>query len=181
MTKYNIGDKTELPISSGVTTVTAGSDSCSPSESNLCCWVGTTSTSCDSNNGGYSGCTRTVCDWRAANKICESLNYQAKTWRLPTSDEWSLIGAQLDSISIGQGSEGLMLCDYSAGYSSARCTSAKRCSGSSFGNCHPYYVWSGTSSGSSNAYSYYLAGGVWFGPYSNSVAYAFSVRCISDL
>jgi len=170
-----------LPIASGVTIASAGSDSCTPSESNLCCWMGTTTTDCDSNNGGYSGCTRTVCDWRAAKKICESLNYQGKIWRLPTSGEWSLIGAQLDSISIGQGNEGLMLCDSSADYDSARCEPAERCSGSYNGRCLPYVVWSGASSGSSYAYHYYLSSGFWEGPDSLSVAYAFSVRCISKL
>jgi len=120
MTKYNIGDKTELPIASVVTAVAAGS-ACSSSATKYCCWQGITASTCDSLNGGYSGCTRTVCDWRAGNENCSKLTYLGKTWRLPTSEEWLSIKQQISSISIGQGIDGLMLCDYYSGYSSAVC------------------------------------------------------------
>jgi len=179
VTKYNIGDVSGLNLpTSDLTIVQAGSGSCSPSATNLCCWMGTTTTLCDSNNGGYSGCTRTVCDWRAANKICENLTYLGKKWQLPTSDEWSLIGAQINSLSIGQGSEGLMLCDNNPGYSSALCSSAQRCSGSYNDYCNPYDMWSGTSSGSSMARDYYLSSGSLRSAL-GFVSDALSVRCIS--
>jgi len=95
-----------------------------PSTTKFCCWSGTTSTECNSNNGSYSGCTRTVCDWRAANEYCSKLTYLGKFWRLPTSNEWASIGTKLSNISIEKGTEGIMLCDHRSGYSSARCNGA---------------------------------------------------------
>ena len=73
MTKYNIGDKNELPIPSSVKVVAPGT-SCTSSGTSMCCWSGgKTAGSCNSANGDYSGCNRTMCDWRAANESCSKL------------------------------------------------------------------------------------------------------------
>ena len=62
ITKYNIGDIAGLDLpASGITVVNAGLG-CNSSETQFCCFSGTTSTKCNSNNGSYSGCGRTVCD-----------------------------------------------------------------------------------------------------------------------
>jgi len=174
VTKYNIGDVSDFPLS-GVNVVNTGGSSCSPSSTNLCCWKGTTGANCDSNNGGYSGCYRTVCDYWAANKVCQNLTYQGKTWRLPTSSEWQSIGSQITSVSAGQGSAGLMLCDYNANTSSARCTTTTTCNGAYKTKCNPYDVWS-----SSSGVYYNLTGNKLYGPYSDRNTYAYSVRCISE-
>ncbi len=76
MTKYNIVDKNELPIPNTIQTVAPGS-SCTSSGTNMCCWSGGSTTEvCNNINGDYSGCNRTVCDWRAAHEGCSKLTYQ---------------------------------------------------------------------------------------------------------
>jgi len=50
------------------------------------CWQGNTSGENCNNITGYSGCNRTVCNWYAANKICET-NFM----KLPTDDEFKTI------------------------------------------------------------------------------------------
>jgi len=179
MTKYNMGDNTTFALPSGITIATAGSTSCTPSESNFCCWQGTTSTSCDASNGGYSGCNRTVCDWRAANNACEKLEYMGKAWRLPTSNEWASIGNQLNDIQFNKGAEGLMLCDSTTGYSSAGCMYASRCSGSADSKCYPYVVW-GTDETKTSQIDYLLhTAGNLSGPYEGGLNNAYSARCIA--
>ena len=181
VTKYNMGDNTDttIPTSAGVTVVatgkTCGSDS---NYSTKCCWKGGTSgTKCDSANGSYSGCNRTVCNWAAANAICANYKQGGKTWRLPTSSEllnWS-------TYSKTKGNNGLMLCDNYSDYLSAYCNSFNSCPGSNFGDCHPYYVWSGTIQNSTRAYSYYLRKGSWDSPNYIFRTSAFSVRCVTEI
>ena len=56
------------------------------------------------------------------------------------------------------GDNGLMFCDSSANYNSARCLNAEVCPGSYDGNCNPRYLWSGTLNGSTNVNRYLQSG-----------------------
>ncbi len=174
VTQYNMGDKTEFPVNvSGVSVVSTRTD-CS---ANACCWQGQTA-ACDSINGGYSGCNRTVCTHYAAEIICNSLNYYGLSWRLPTKDE--LAGFSPTTYSINIGTSGLMLCDYLSGYGSVQCLTYLGCNGSYNGGCFPYIVWSSTLYSSSGAYRYELNSGSW-SQYYNDRRFPFSVRCVSPI
>ena len=177
ITKRNMGDSTALKIPSGVTVANVN-QTCNSNSLNKCCWKGATSgVDCDNNGGGaYSGCNRTVCDWWAADYICKNFTAGGRTWRLATTSEMSNWGTN----SIGKGVNGLQLCDYWSGYSSAYCHNSYSCPGSLNDNCYPYYVWSGTVTGSSRAYNYYLNSGGW----SQNNGYrtsARSVRCVAEV
>jgi len=177
ITRKNMGDASvlQIPPLAGVSSVTAGSDYCH-SSSTKCCWQGKTAGSCTNTtdvNGSYLGCNRTVCNWEAANAICANYNYGGKSWRLPTTAEMY----EWVYSSIGLKDNGLELCDSHSGYSSVQCGTAYRCSGSYDGNCNPNNVWSGTVSGSLQAFNYNLNTGKWNGPGANIRSNAFSVRC----
>ncbi len=176
VTRRNMGDSTTLTIPSNITIAKANQNSCN-SNSQKCCWQGNTSgTYCDNENGGeYSGCNRTVCNWSAANYICNNFNYGNKTWRLPTISEminWPIY-------SIGTGKNGLQLCEYYAGFSSTRCGNTSYCKGAMNKYCIPNEVWS-YSSTNSNRYKASLSRGIWetfeYATYS-----AGSVRCVTNL
>ena len=177
VTRKNMGDSSTLPIPSGVTVANTG-QTCNSSGSNKCCWRGTTSgTSCNNDGGGaYSGCDRTVCDWYAADYICKNFTAGGRTWRLATTSEMSNWGAN----SKGLGVNGLQLCEYSSGYSSAYCNYSYFCPGSYNDSCYPNSVWSGTVNGLSYAYYYYLNRGSWI-QNGHSRTGAFSVRCVTKL
>ena len=177
ITKKNMGNGTSLTIPSGVNVVNTGT-TCSPSASNFCCWQGATSGTTCNNNGGepYSGCDRTVCDWYAADYICKNFTAGGRTWRLATSSEMSNWGTN----SIGLGVNGLQLCDYYSGYSSAYCHDSSSCPGAYGDWCFPHRVWSGTVRGSYYAYYYNLSSGGW-NQYSYHRTYAFSVRCVAEM
>ena len=181
VTKYNVGDTNGPTIASSTTTVTAGSGSCSVNE---CCWRGTTAGNCTASGSwsghstSYSGCTRTVCTWAAANASCQSWapnGTSAGNWRLPTKSEMIGWANNIERVSAYLGSDGLQLCDHGpSSYGSVRCSIYNyRCSGASNGNCYPYRVWS-----SPSGYGFYLGNGSFYGPYSNSARYAFSARCV---
>ena len=138
ITKKNMGDSDGLPVKvEGVNVVSTGV-TCNSSSPNPCCWKGETASPCDSANGDYSGCSRTVCDHYAADKICSSFNAGGYTWRLATTDEM----ADWDKYSKGLGNNGLQLCDIHSGYLSVQCNGTISCPGSSYSDCLPYYVWS---------------------------------------
>ena len=177
VTQYNMGDKTEFPVNvSGVKVVSTGTN-CS---ANACCWQGKTGDPCDSNNGDYSGCNRTVCTYYAAKIICNNLNYGGRSWRLPTRDEIPLFFPSTYSINIG--TSGLMLCDDEPGYGSAQCSGHNVCSGSYTGKCYAREVWSSTTliDDSSRAWGWFLSDGEWAGN-KMSKRQAYSVRCVSEL
>ena len=181
LTKYNIGDIAGLNLpSSGITLVSVGS-ACSYS----CCFVGATGSpaKCNSNNGSYSGCKRTVCDWRAASKICSSLTYLNKTWNLPTSNQWTLISQQMDSISTGQGDNGIMLCDYYVGSTSiTSCPFEMYNMGNNvYYYMYPHDVWSNDAAGDAVAYAFRQTNGALSGPTLRGKDMRFSVRCIAPL
>ncbi len=117
VTKYNVGDTNGPTIASSVKTVTAGGSSCSANE---CCWKGTTSSNCIASGSwsghttSYSGCTRTVCNWNAANASCQSWapnGTSAGDWRLPTQNEMKGWANNIQRVSTYLGSDGLQLCD----------------------------------------------------------------------
>ncbi len=177
ITKKNMGDGDKLAIPSGVKVVNT-SQTCNPSGSNKCCWKGKTASSCNNDNGGgYSGCTRTVCDWYAADYICKNFKAGGYTWRLVTTSEMS----NWANNSKGKGVNGLQLCDNLSGYSSARCDGTSSCPGSSENWCYPNHVWSGTVNGSSFAYGYDLGSGGWYQNNYYARTLAFSVRCVAQM
>ena len=190
MTKYNLGPDAlqagmadygagSFALPTTVKKVMAGSGTCD-SDNEKCCWVGVTATSCDKANGRYSGCSRTVCNWNAAKEACSKLNYLGKTWRLPTKLELSDLTSQINTLSVGQGDNGLMLCDSSSGYSSALGVPALRCLGAEENRCYPPDLWSSDVSGVS-AYEFYLKDGIWMTPMLYHKRNAFSFRCVADL
>ena len=180
VTQYNLGDSTgdSAVLASAGVNVVAPSVACGASKdySTKCCWQGATSgTSCDAQNGYYSGCNRTVCNWAAANAICENYKKDGRTWRLPTSREISNWG----TYSIGLGDGGLMLCSNTAGYKSAYC-GEPTCKGAYKGQCYPNTVWSSTFVKDNYISRRYLDKGSWTSnsDYPNSCA--FSVRCVAN-
>ena len=173
VTQYNMGDDASFPLS-GVTTVSTNTYC---KGSSACCWKGTTSSICNSDNGGYSGCGRTVCTHPAAEIVCANLKYDDRTWRLPTSAELE----SFTSYSINKGASGLMLCDYYSGYGSAMCRKLdSACSGADYSLCNPSSVWSGTLYGNSSAFYNYLSQGFWSWKRYNR-SYARSARCVTEL
>ena len=183
VTKYNVGDTYGPTIARSTRTVTAGSGSSTADES---CWRGTTSmsNSCTASGrwGGhstsYSGCTRTVCTWYAANASCQSWapnGTSAGDWRLPTQNEMKGWANNIERVSAYLGSDGLQLCEVSPFYGSVKCPSTNRCSGAGSGHCYPYDVWS-----SPSRYYFSLSGGTFDGPRSGYAGNAYSARCVLD-
>jgi len=172
-----MGDSTMLPIPSTVNIAQVGNDYCY-AQSQKCCWKGNTAASghCNSENGGYDGCTRTVCSYDAAKEICSKFNYGGKTWRLPTSAEMKNWAYN----SIGLKENGLMLCDNYNGYSSAYCSPNWVCKGAYSNGCYGYLAWSGTLYDALNGFEHHLTASVWSGG-SYSFLGAFSVRCVTEM
>ena len=188
VTKYNVGDPNGPALASTVKAVTAGVSYCTAEE---CCWMGNTSNPCTSSgtwNGhstSYSGCTRTVCTWRAANSSCQAWTPSgtaAGSWKLPSNNEIKGWSKDISKLSTYLGSEGLQLCDYySSSSGSVRCGYYyNNCYGSGNADCNPNYIWTVTPYGSSYYYSYRLAYGVLEGPDYNSPRDAISARCVLE-
>ena len=188
VTKYNVGDPNGPALASTVKAVTAGVSYCTAEE---CCWMGNTSNLCTSSgtwNGhstSYSGCTRTVCTWRAANSSCQAWTPSgtaAGSWKLPSNNEIKGWSKDISKLSTYLGSEGLQLCDYySSSSGSVRCGYYyNNCYGSGNADCNPNYIWTVTPYGSSYYYSYRLAHGVLEGPDYNSPRDAISARCVLE-
>ena len=179
VTKYNVGDTNGPTIASSVTTVNAGGATCYANE---CCWRGTTAFPCMASGNwsghttSYSGCTRTVCTWRAANSSCQAWapsGTSAGDWRLPTQNEMKGWANNIQRVSTYLGSDGLQLCDLgSSSYGSVECDDTSRCSGA-LGYCSPYNVWS-----SPSGYSFLLYDGSFIGPNGGSARSAYSARCV---
>ena len=171
VTQYNMGDQSEFPLT-GVSVVSVNSK-CSGS---ACCWQGRTAEGCDSANGGYSGCNRTLCTHYGAQRACANLHYDNRSWRLPTNDEV----VSFASYSINKGASGLMLCDIRQGYGSAWCDlNTSACTGSTYNHCEASYVWSNNVSGD-NAYFCRLNSGSW-NLSSYPKTFTRSVRCVTEL
>jgi len=172
-----MGDSAMLPIPASVNVVQTNGEYCY-TQTSKCCWKGKTAwyPSCDSNYGGYDGCTRTVCSYDAAKEICSKFNYGGKTWRLPTINElekWLYYSLELNE-------NGLMLCDYANGYNSAWCPHNIDCKGAQESYCLSEYVWSGTLIDALNVATYDLHAAV-FGLSGSSILRAESVRCVTEM
>ena len=178
VTKKNIGDGYSLLFpTSGPKLVPTGT-SCASSGTSGCCWQGNTSGSCSTQNGTYSGCFRTVCNWVGAKQVCENITYGGLKWRLPRLSEMnSWMG-----YSYQKGENGLQLCTSSTSSSYASgCPGSSTCNGASSGSCYPFYVWSDSSYGSYGGQFFYMTGSSgWYGSYTAST-FGASVRCVADL
>ena len=183
VTKYNVGDTNGPTIASSVTTVNAGGATCYANE---CCWRGTTARPCTASGSwsghstSYSGCTRTVCTWQAANSSCQAWapsGTSAGDWRLPTQNEMKGWANNIERVSNYLGSDGLQLCNNgSSPYGSVKCVYYNfRCSGAYDDNCYPSHVWS-----SPSGYYFYLSSRSFFGPNSGSARNAHSARCVLE-
>ena len=179
ITRRNMGDSGTLSIPSNIRIAQAGSGEICYAQSEKCCWRGPTANQsyCDSANGNYSGCNRTVCNWEAADEICKNFNYAGKKWRLPTKEELTDLGYYY---SIGIGADGLMFCDYFDGHNSARCRDAVSCPGAQSETCQPRVVWSGSENTSLEAYVVHLRDGIWTNNQIMQKANPYSVRCVTD-
>ncbi|MBR5305186.1 MAG: hypothetical protein IKU37_10205 [Candidatus Gastranaerophilales bacterium] len=180
ITKYNIGDHSDLPLPSSVILVNAG-DTCYAEEDN-CCWSGVTTGVCDTVNGEYGGCNRTVCNWFAANEICSKLTYKGKNWSLMTTEQMTALhdmGA--NEITKNLGADGLQLCDLSSGYYSAQCAKSYVCIGAYYDECAPSYFWGEESDVSGDAEFMALTSGEFSTPGAGLNFHAMSVRCIAPL
>ena len=182
VTKYNVGDTNGPTIANSTTTVTTESGTrCDATE---CCWRGTTSSSCTASGSwsghstSYSGCIRTVCTWQAANSSCQAWapsGTSAGDWRLPTQNEMKGWANNIGRVSTYLGSDGLQLCDTGSSYGSVRCYYYYRCSGAYSDGCYPGGVWS-----SPSGYNFDLYSGIFIGPGSYDVRFAFSARCVLE-
>ena len=183
VTQYNIGDGNfSIPTGSIDENIEAGTSKpdgyCNDKK---CCWHGATSgTNCDSANGSYSGCNRTVCNWEAANSICDNLSYGGySNWRLPTKDELKKMNPDTYS-KIGSehaGDSGLMFCDRYADYNSARCeVGINLCSGAYYNTCCPDSSWTNEKN-ENNVYVKFAMQGIWSENISSCKA-PVSTRCV---
>ena len=180
VTRLNMGDG-GLPIPASVSIIdTSTGASCT---SGKCCWKNKTATVCEnktsSENGGYSTCDRTVCNWYAADDICKSYSAGGKTWRLPNHTEAANWAVNTRTM----GANGIQLCDSSTGIQSSndfapKCGDANgKCKGS--GRCYPGYVWENSTT-TTSASSGYLSNTSWRNT-SRDKTYAQSVRCVTEI
>ena len=204
VTKYNGGDPNGPKIPSSVRTVTAGSKSC---DDKACCWQGTTvikATATDINPGdsygksyttcttvgGYSGCTRTVCTWYAADDICKNHSINGVSgWRLPTTDEMSA-WARIEKLALyGFGydisfwAEDMLLCNWGGARWDyfAMCNpkvSDGLCKGARSDDCGPYGLWSGTPGDNKDEYWGIELSNIFTAHRVNDYNEAYSVRCV---
>ncbi len=161
ITKYNMGDN-GLPLTAAQ--ILSVNQTCT--NKGNCCWKGTTSPTCGlSGNSGadYSGCSRTVCQWAAANASCASYapnGTKAGGWRLPTNSEFSVWAQYATLLNNNKGKDGLQLCvnPETAGDASGyvACSIGRNlCTGSADNHCYPYTLWSQTPYPNSNEIKYY--------------------------
>lgn len=177
-TKKNMGDSPvlTLPDTINITQANNSSSTCAPSQNHFCCWRGETANPnyCDISYGGYTGCSRTVCDWWAANEICSKYNYKGYKWRLPISAEMS----EWDNYAAGRGSNALWLCHSQYGnYGVAFCNEGT-CYGALTNKCWPNGNWNSTLTGLNAGYYSHNAGN-FVGGSGNKIS-AYSVRCVTD-
>ena len=171
VTRKNMGDSPTLVIPSSVNVVQAPIEYCY-SQTNKCCWKGVTSNDCDSANGDYSGCNRTVCAYNVAEEICSKFNYAGKTWRLATTSEM----ANWINYSRTLKNNGLMLCDEtSSSFANSKCFYwDAKCLGSYINICYSQNV------AAKNNYGYTLFSSFWYQiPLSPYIPV--SVRCVTEM
>lgn len=181
VTKANVGDTymygPEISVAADVSVVNASN---STNNIKKACYLGNnveqTSNLCSDNNGGYSGCKRTVCTWEAANAACENWAPTDETkgyWRLPSIDE--IQAWDLSKISDGKGTDGLQFC------SRDKTTNSAQCGHSSSTGVYPEKVWSISDYENQYRGKYYLyftnSYGIYYEYGSNG---ANSARCMID-
>ena len=172
-----MGDTTTLKIPSTITSVEVNNEYCY-SMTQKCCWKGKTGKECNSNNGNYSGCNRTICNLSAAEEICSKFNYAGKTWRLATNLEaqnWGVMTADL-------GNNGLMLCNHGTNSTSySDCTSNHGvCLGAYNTQCYPRHVWL-KSTDSNPSYIATVDEGNFSVNAAATIYFAKSVRCVTEM
>lgn len=165
VTRFNMGDRTILPIPSTVSV--QDSDVVCPATA--CCWQGVTSSGA-SIALSYAPLTRTLCNGPAAKEICSKFTYANKKWRLPTYNEMQNWGYA----SIGLDNDGLQMCEgCSPHYSWSYCMP-------SFDRCVPYMNW-GYENGKYFG-TYYDRGAMrWASGYSDHGKFPASVRCVTEM
>lgn len=149
VTQYNIGDGNfQIPTGSIDENILAGENRPDGYCNNKkCCWSGQTANpnTCNSTNGSYSGCNRTICNYEAAKNICENLSYGGySNWRLPNEKE----AEYFEKYSTDLKNNGLMLCALNITGNSI-CETQRVCYGgnpsSTLGyvasDCHPPDIW----------------------------------------
>ncbi len=176
---YNIGDVYTNPE---VRVVNVGTTCLGK----YCCWQGHTASTVSgkcTDDGNYSGCSRTLCNWDASNLSCNTYAPDGikGLWRLPNIKELDAWANNINELNHNKGTNGLMLCDHDPSASgSALCFFLEDgCPKAAANNCNPSYVWSSTEESSDVYYFRYLMGGV-FHPNRYSRTHAFSARCVTD-
>lgn len=187
MTKYNIGDGPEdgekLPIASSVSQRYANSTMTCDITNDKCSWSGTTaSTGCGKGNEEYSGCTRTVMNWTAANDSCNALSYRGLSWRLPTGEELNDLKAQINLYVINKGTSGLMLCAHEY-YNGSLCPHKRIQVDTSYMqttiDAFPTELW-GSVANNSQYYNFRFQS-TFADVQTRPNEYAFSVRCVAPI
>ena len=157
-----------------------------------CCWKATdsnkSSSSCTNGANGdssYSGCTRTICQATAAEKICSNwspAHYAPGAWRLPTLAELNALKGNISILSSNQGSAGLQLCDGSSSNGTDKCSEksgaclvASENTSGDVDTCSPHRIW-----GVGNSFLDLSSGVASTGTESNAYMSPKSVRCVTS-
>ena len=118
-----------------------------------CCWKGVTSSSSVQNIGDYLASKRTICQYEAANKICNNWAPEGSvvgSWRLLKDVEGANLVDNTKNNFVDFINE-LQLCSLSSETSTNYCPTSKICTGAIYyehrdgsyekGNCYPAQVW----------------------------------------
>ncbi len=158
VTKYNVGDNVGsggVPIAGDVQKLNVN-EICT--DSGNCCWKGPTSDNC-TNDETYSGCTRTVCNWKAANTSCNSYAPIGTTpgmWRLPNEEEMKGWAGNIVALNTGEEGQTLQLCGFeTSSANTIECSFGDgKCNGADLNICYPYHYWSLTKTNEGKYYDY---------------------------
>lgn len=131
----------------------------------------------------YNGCTRTVCNWWAANTICAvNLSKNGQKWHLPTPIQQDALRSQYKNNSEYRRNVRLQLCNWNIagyGFPVASChTGSNLCRGSYNGYCYPHELWGSSSSSNGHQVSVYDYNISWI---EFDLSHARSVRCVMDI
>ena len=187
---------------SGVSVIKANSSEfCTNQNYNagLCCWAGgKTASVCDTSNGDYSGCNRGVCQWNAANIVCNNWNPASSAGgsmgRLPIIAEFSYWMSGLNAGILNKYKStyqtnypGLQLCGNLVSDRYSQCAGGEYCKieSNNRNGCYPRENWTSncydTSTGARQCQTLISAdSGGGFGQGGNEIKYQFGVRCVVD-
>lgn len=195
---------------SGVVNVSTGTN-CTGGN---CCWHGQTANPCQepSSCSGFTGCTvnssfkqiygacrRSVCQWNAANTICNAWDPQSRgiKGRLPSQTEltsWanyvknSGVLQKVTDADVAEGWRGMQLCDVNAGQGTLQCAyGIGNCPGSANGYCYARTLWSSSAIDTTEYHrGFNLGGGVFSGSACDGTrgkcfnTFAFTARCVLE-